>query len=315
VAAAAALAARVVGLDIAGIDLVAEDIGRPLEPQGGAIIEVNAGPGLLMHLKPAEGQPRPVGQAIVENLFPGEADGYIPIIGVTGTRHTTRIARLIAWLLHINGQHTGLACRDGFFLGSRQVEAGDCANASTGQRLLINRSVQAAVFEHSSHAILSEGLAYDRCDVGVVTDVSGFESLAEFYINDADKLYNVLRTQVDVIRSQGTAVLNAADPQVVDMAHLCDGRVIFYGLDPALPAIATHRASGERAVFVQAQQIVLALGLDEVARIPLESLKPAKAEQPEMVMAAVAAAWALGITPELIHAGLRNFDPTAKKNY
>jgi cyanophycin synthetase len=315
VAAAAALAARVVGLDIAGIDLVAEDIGRPLESQGGAIIEVNAGPGLLMHLKPAEGQPRPVGQAIVENLFPGEADGYIPIVGVSGTRHTTRIARLVAWLLHINGLHTGLACRDGFFLGSRQVEAGDCANAQTGQRLLINRSVQAAVFEHSSRAILSEGLAYDRCDVGVVTDVSGFENLAEFYITDADKLYNVLRTQVDVIRPQGTAVLNAADPQVVDMAHLCDGRVIFYGLDPALPAIASHRASGERAVFVQEQQIVLTQGLDEVARIPLGSLKPAKAELPEMVMAAVAAAWALGITPELIHAGLRNFDPSVKKNY
>jgi cyanophycin synthetase len=314
VAAAAALAARVVGLDIAGIDLVAEDIARPLQAQGGAIIEVNAGPGLLMHLKPAEGQPRPVGQAIVENLFPGDADGYIPIVGITGTQHTTRIARLVAWLLHINGQHTGLACRDGFFLGSRQVEASDCANAHTGQRLLINRSVQAAVFEHGSRAILSEGLPYDRCSVGVVTDVSGFEDLAEFYISDSDKLYNVLRTQVDVIRSQGTAVLNAADPQVVDMAHLCDGRVIFYGLDPALPAIAAHRASGERAIFVQEQQIVLAQGLAEVARIPLDSLKPAKADKPEMVMAAVAAAWALDITPELIHAGLRTFDPTVTKN-
>jgi cyanophycin synthetase len=315
VAAVAALAARVVGLDIAGIDLVAENIARPLDEQGGAIIEVNAGPGLLMHLKPAEGQPRNVGKAIVENLFPTDDNDRIPIIGITGTQNTTRIARLVAWLLHISGKQVGLACRDGFFLGARQVDKNDSAHWEAGQRLLINRSVEAAVFEHSSRAILSEGLAYDRCTVGVVTDVSGLEELGEFYINDADKLYNVVRTQIDVVLPQGTAVMNAADPQVVEMAALCDGKVIFYGLDENLPAIAAHRTNEERVVFVRDQFIVLARGMMEVARIPLASLKPAKASQPEMVMAAVAAAWALDITPELINAGLRNFDPNPKNNY
>lgn len=310
VAAAAALAARVVGLDIAGIDLVVEDISRPLKSQGGAIIEVNAGPGLLMHLKPAEGQSRPVGAAIVEHLFPGEGAGRIPVVGITGTQHTTRIARLVCWLLHISGKRVGLACEDGFFLGARQVETKNSANWAAGQRLLINRSIDAAVFENSSRTILSEGLAYDRCQVGVVTDLGDPGSLSEFYIDDADKLYNVVRTQVDVVLPQGTAILNAADPRVVEMASLCDGSVIYYALNSTNTSLAAHRAQGERVVFVQDQHIVLAHGPVEVARIPLSSLKPAKSEKPEMVMAAVATAWALGITPELIGAGLRTFEST-----
>jgi cyanophycin synthetase len=307
VAAAAALAARVVGLDIAGIDLVTPDISRPLADQGGAIIEVNAGPGLLMHLKPAEGQPRNVGKAIVEHLFPGEDQGRIAIVGVTGTRHTTRIARLVNWLLHINGTQVGLACREGYFLGARQVDAKDSANWTTGQRLLINRSLEAAVFEHTHRAILSEGLAYDRCTVGVVTDLEGLDELGEFYIDDADKLYNVVRTQIDVILPSGTAVLNAADPRVVEMAALCDGQVIFYGPDAQLPAIAAHRQAGQRTVYLRDRHIVLALGLDEISEIALDTLNPAKAAKPEMVMAAVAAAWALDVKPELIGAGLRTF--------
>lgn len=307
VAAAAALAARVVGLDIAGIDLVTPDISRPLAEQGGAIIEVNAGPGLLMHLKPAEGQPRNVGKAIVEHLFPGEDQGRIAIVGITGTRNTTRIARLVNWLLHINGTQVGLACREGYFLGARQVDAKDSANWETGQRLLINRTLEAAVFEHTHQAILSEGLAYDRCTVGVVTDLDGLEALGEFYIDDADKLYNVVRTQVDVVLSTGTAVLNAADPRVVEMASLCDGHVIFYGPDAELPAISAHRAAGERTVYLRERHIVLAQGQEDISEIALDTLNPAKAAKPEMVMAAVAAAWALHVKPELIGAGLRTF--------
>ena len=313
VAAAATLAARVVGLDIAGVDMVLEDISRPLAEQGGAVIEVNASPGLLAHLKPADGHPRPIGQAIIEHLFAAEKNGRIPVVGITGTQNTTRIARLVAWLIHISGKHVGLACKDGFFLGARQVESKDCANWEAGQRLLINCAVGAAVFENSSHMILSEGLAYDKCLVGVVTDIGDIDSLSEYYIDDADRLFNVVRTQIDVILHHGTAVLNAADPQVVAMAALCDGKVIFYGLDAQLDALATHRASGERVVFVQDGNIVMIRDMNEVARIPLESLKRSKAEQPEMVMAAVAAAWALDIAPELIGAGLRTFDSTPKK--
>ena len=315
VAAAATLAARVVGLDVAGVDLVLEDISRPLAEQRGAVIEVNASPGLLAHLRPASGQPRPVGQAIVEHLFGSDKNGRIPVVGVTGSQNTTRIARLIAWLLHINGNKVGLACRDGFYLGARQVQAHDSTHWIEAQRLLINRAVDVAVFENDSRMILSEGLAYDKCSVGVVTDVSGFEALAEFYIDDLDRLYNVLRTKVDVILPHGTAVLNAADPRVVEMASLCDGEVIFYGLDPQLDAISSHRADGKRVLFVQNGQIVLAQGMEEVALVSMATMKRAKSEKPDMVMAAMAAAWAAGVAPELIAAGLRAFESDPKKKY
>ena len=117
VAAMAALAARVVGLDIAGVDMVLEDIAKPMSSQRGAVVEVNASPGLLAHFKPAAGSPRPIGKAIIEHLFDADKNGRIPVVGVTGTQNTTRIARLVAWLLFISGKHVGLSCQDGFYSG------------------------------------------------------------------------------------------------------------------------------------------------------------------------------------------------------
>ena len=312
IAATATLAARVVGLDIAGVDLVVEDISRPLEEQRGAIVEVNAGPGLLAHLKPAGGRPRPVGAAIVDHLFVSDTSGRIPIVGVTGSRDTTLIARLIAWLVHISGKHVGLACSDGLYLDRRQVAKGNCANWETGQRLLINRSVEAAIFENGSRMILSEGLAYDKCMVGVVTDVSLDEDLSEFYIGELDQVYSVLRTQVDVILPSGVAVLNAADPQVVEMAALCDGKIIFYGLDRGLDAISKHSANGGRSVFLCDNNIILAEADKETALMPISIIEAGLMPHPESVLAAVAAAWALGTAPQLIIAGLKTFESNPK---
>ena len=313
VAATAALAARVVGLDIAGIDMVMEDISKPMKSQRGAVIEVNASPGLLAHIKPANGEGRPVGRAIVEHLFDPQADGRIPVIGITGTQNTGRLARLVAWLVHISGRHVGLACSEGLYLDGRRVVATDCARWEPSQRLLINRSVQAAVFENSSAMILGEGLAYDRCAVGVVTNVGWTEDLHHFDIQDAEQAFKVTRTQVDVVLPSGTAVLNATDPQVVELAELCDGKVIFYAPDAEHPTLVAHRAAGEKVVFVRHGEVVLAQQAEEIALLPLSTLNPVKAAQPELVMAAVAAAWALNIPVELIAAGLRTFDSNPKK--
>ncbi|RFP18274.1 MULTISPECIES: cyanophycin synthetase [unclassified Duganella] len=310
VAAMATLAARVVGLDIAGIDVVASDISRPLHETGGAIIEVNASPGLLAHLKPASGEPRNVGEAIVDHLFAPEEGGRMPIVGITGKHGTTMASRLIAWLLQISGKKVGLACADGLFVNGRLLPRDGFSDWETGERLLLNKNVEAGVFEASARMILTEGLAYDKCAVGVVTDVSDFEDVAEFHIPSLDKLYGVLRTQVDVILPSGVAVLNAADAQVVDMAELCDGEVIFYGVDEHLAAIAEHRQDGKRVVFQRADRIVLAQGYDDVASLPLSPLVP-----PEAVLAAIAAGWALGLSPELIGAGLRTFDANPKRTH
>ncbi|HEX9172102.1 MAG TPA: cyanophycin synthetase [Telluria sp.] len=314
IAHAATLAARVIGLDIAGIDLVAEDISRPLDEQRGAIIEVNSSPGLLAHIKPAEGQPRPIGAAIVGHLFaPGE-NGRIPLVGVTGTRGASLVARLVGSLLHMTGKHVGVANAEGLYLDARQVTAGDCTGFEAGQRLLINRTVQAAVFESNARAILAEGLPYDRCSVGIVTDLDGAAALGEHYIRDDDDMVRVVRAQVDVILGDGAAVLNAADPAVAAMAELCDGRVIFYALDEHNEVMARHRGAGERIAFVRAGRIVLAEGAHETPLLELDKLRPATGQHPETVLAAAAATWALGLAPDLICAGLRTFDATPKKS-
>ncbi|CDG84284.1 cyanophycin synthetase [Janthinobacterium agaricidamnosum] len=308
VAQAALLAARVVGLDIAGVDLVTQDITRPFDEQRGAIIEVNASPGLLAHLKPAVGQPRPVGTAIIEHLFADDDTGRIPVVGVTGTRGTSLIARLVGALVNVSGKQTGVVCADGLYLNQRKVNGNDNISWDAGQRLLLNRSVQTAVFESNPRLILAEGLAYDKCAVGIVTDMHSQHDLAAFdYMPGAD-LYKVVRTQIDVVLPGGAAVLNAADQEVAGLAELSDGAVIFYGLDPRLEAIATQLADGGRAVFLRDGHIVLAHGANQTALPGLAQLKPAIAADPESVLAAVAAAWALDVAPELIGAGLRSFD-------
>lgn len=325
------LAARVVGLDIAGIDVVAEDISRPLHEQGGAVVEVNAGPGLLMHLKPAEGAPRPVGRAICEHLFPEPANttdtkaagpsGRIPLVGIAGADETCHVARLVAWLLHLSGRVTGLACQDGLYLDQRCVDPADSAHWEAGQRLLMNRSVQAAVFENGAASILRNGLAYDRCQVGVVTDLSGRANLAEFDVTDDAQMFKVMRSQVDVVLPGGAAVLNAADPGIVAMAELCDGEVIFYAASSdalALPAVAAHRAQGGRSVFLRQDQVVLATGNSE-SFLPglgkLSAWHPRHA-RPALtsgtLLAAIGAAWALGIPLNLIGAGMEAFNTPDK---
>ncbi|BDT60407.1 cyanophycin synthetase [Massilia varians] len=314
VAHAAALAARIVGLDIAGIDLVCEDIARPLEEQRGAIIEVNSSPGLLAHIKPASGQPREVGKAIVAHLFADGETGRIPVVGVTGTLGTSLIARLVGCLVHITGKHVGVANGEGLYLDARQVSNRDSTGFEAGQRLLINRTVQTAVFESNARSILLEGLPYDRCQVGIVTDMEGLADVRDLHIDDQDALRNVIRSQVDVVLSEGTAVLNADNEQVAALAELSDGRVIFYALDENNPVVANHRAQGERVVFVRDRRIVLAEGFDtEDVLLDLAKIPPATVKHPDSVLAAVAAAWALGVPSDLICGGLRAFDATPKK--
>ncbi|WP_293775598.1 cyanophycin synthetase [uncultured Oxalicibacterium sp.] len=309
VAEMASLAAQIVGLDIAGIDLVVEDISRPLAEQGGAIVEVNAGPGLNMHLKPADGEARPVGKAIVDHLFKEDKNGRIPIVGITGSNGTTLTARLVAWLLHLQGNYVGLACRDGLFFRQRQVNNRPSDNWERKRQVLLNRMVEAAVFENGAKTILSEGLAYDWCDVGVVTDIAEDDVLPTFYVNDADQMTRVIRTQVDVVLPSGTAILNADDPRVAELAPLCDGAVTFVATSAQSPVIVAHRGTGGRAVYLDGDEVVLADATE--SRILLPEADRTAAEQ-LAVLSAVATAWALGIGNDLIRAGLESFAKQAE---
>ncbi|MFC0350869.1 cyanophycin synthetase [Undibacterium danionis] len=312
----AALATRIIGLDIAGIDLVCEDISQPLEQQRGAIIEVNASPGLLSHLKPAVGKPRDIGSAIIKHLFGPVDNGRIPIVGVAGSQGTSLISRLISSMLSISGKYSGVACADGLYLDQRQVVKTDCTSWDAGQRLLLNRNVQSAVFETNAKRILADGLAYDKCMIGVVTDLNGVEDLADFYLTDREQMFKVMRTQIDVILPQGCAVINAEIDVAEELGELSDGDLIYFAKSEQNPALNKHLANNKRAVFLRDQQIVLATGKDEIKLLALSSLKASKAEQPEAIMAAIAAAWAMDIEPDLIVAALRNFDSNPpKKQY
>ncbi len=309
----AILAAKIVGLDIAGVDVVTPDITQPLARTGGVVVEVNAGPSLLMHLNPAEGQARDVGKAIAEHLFPGRSDGRIPVVGFMGAGNTTRSARLTAWLLHLHGWTTGLSCAEGLFLDQRCLQAAGGMDFDNAERLLVNRSVQAAVFETDGLHLQTEGLPYDRCQVGVVTGMPSAAALPpELHAGDDERMPGYIRTQIDVVLPTGTAVLNAEDEQVADLAQYCDGSVLLYASAQAHPKIAEHRARGQRVAFWREGSLILAAGAHEtevlsshrpaVARL----LKEGKLEMGDILVAACVA-WALDIPAELIRAGVKSY--------
>jgi cyanophycin synthetase len=297
-----------------------------LAEQGGAIVEVNAGPSLLMHIKPGIGKPRPVGQAIVNNLFAENESGRVPLVGVTGTHGKNAVAKMVAHLIYLSGKQGGLACKDGIYLGRRQVQKTNAANWEGGRRLLLNRSVQAAVIENGSSVILGEGLPYDRCSVGIVTNiVSEEEDLSRWDTQPTGGEYyttprSIYRTQVDVVLPSGHAVLNAEDELVADFAELCDGEVIFFACDPANPTLLAHLAAGKRGVTVADNRIVLRSGADETRLCRLvDAPYIGKAKQPKNianVLAGIAAGWAMGLSQEVMTTGLKTFglelvDPAA----
>ena len=306
VAEMAALATPVIGLDIAGVDLVACDVSKPLHAQGGAIVEINAGPGLLMHLKPAVGQPRPVGAAIVEHLMGPEDDGRIPVVGITGGEHTTATAMLLGWLLHRAGRHTGVACQNGTFLQMQRLEAGHTSEWQAGQRMLMNRNVNTVVLENSARTILDDGLAYDRCSVAVVTGVPAPAGLEDHHILTQEQMRNVLRTQVDVVLPDGCAVLNADDAACADLAELCDGDVIYYSEHDQ--TTGNWLDNGQRMVCLHQQQVVIRqehtiTPVLDLQHPMISSLLQHHATLPA-VLAAVAAALALDIALPLVRAGM-----------
>jgi cyanophycin synthetase len=311
VAARAIDAARVVGLDIAGVDVVAQDIGRPLEPQKGVVVEVNAAPGLRMHLEPSVGTPRPVGEAIVRLMYPDEENGRIPIAAVTGVNGKTTVTRLIAHFLSLSGKTVGMTCTDGIRIGDRWIDSDDCSGPQSARMVLMNPRVDAAVLETARGGILREGLGFDRCDVGVVTNIGEGDHLGLAEIQTVERLAYVKRTIVDSVATTGAAVLNAADPLVAAMAPHCPGSVIFFAKDPAEPALAAHRAQGGRAAYIRNEMVILAEGDHETPVVPLSKVALTHhgrvGFQVENVLAASAAAWSLKIPIETIAEGLANF--------
>jgi cyanophycin synthetase len=328
VAVRAVESARAVGLDIAGVDVVAIDIGQPLESQRGAVVEVNAGPGLRMHLEPSAGRPRPVGEAVVESLFPDGETGRIPLVAITGVNGKTTTTRLIAHLLRTpspspcvagewKGGVVGMACTDGLYVGERRIDPRDCSGPRSARALLLNPRVDAAVLETARGGILREGLGFDRCHVAVVTNIGQGDHLDLRGIETVEDLARVKRTLVESVAPDGVAVLNAADPLVIEMAEHCPGRVIPFALDRETPFLVVAQYFEDRAVFVSNGSIVLTRYGEEKVLASLDCVPLTHGGrvgfQVENVLAAVAAVWALNVPLDAIRAGLASFTGDARQ--
>ncbi|MFN9473695.1 cyanophycin synthetase [Acidovorax sp.] len=310
VAARAIAAAQMVGLHICGVDMVAETVLRPLEEQGGGFVEVNAAPGLRMHLAPSYGKPRNVGQAMVDKLYAHGDDGRIPTVAVTGTNGKTTTARLIAHLFTAQGLRVGMTNTDGVYVNGRQIDSGDCSGPKSARNVLLHPEVDAAVFETARGGILREGLGFDRCQVAVVTNIGAGDHLGLNYITTVEDLAVLKRVIVQNVAPDGYGVLNAADPIVAAMAPVCPGKIIYFASDRHNPVMATHRAQGNRTVYVDGDSIVASEGswreTIHLRDVPI-TRNGRIGFQVENVMASVAAAWGAGLPWQTIRRGLSGF--------
>jgi cyanophycin synthetase len=304
-------AAQMVGLDIAGVDIVCNNVLRPLEEQGGGIVELNAAPGLRMHLQPSFGKGRAVGEAIIANMFSDGDDARIPLVAVAGTNGKTTTVRLIASIFTRNNLRVGMTSTDGVYIEGRRIDTGDCSGPKSARNVLFHPDVDAAVLETARGGVLREGLGFDRCDVAVITNIGKGDHLGLSYISTVEDLSVVKRVIVQNVKPDtGVAVLNAADPMVVRMADACPGKVIFFACDRNHPVMAMHRAQSKRVIYLDGDAIVASEGGFEqriaLADIPVTA-NGAIGFQVENAMAATGAGWALGIDWETIRAGLASF--------
>ena len=309
-AARAVSAARMIGLDICGVDVVAESVLYPLEDQHGGVVEVNAAPGLRMHLNPSFGKGRAVGEAIIANMYADGDDGRIPVVAVAGTNGKTTTVRLTAHILGVAGNRVGMTNSDGVYVDNLRIDTGDCSGPRSARSVLMHPDVDAAVFETARGGILREGLAFDRCNVAIVTNIGMGDHLGLGYISTVEDLAVVKRVIVQHVHPAGTAVLNAADPIVAEMAASCPGSITYFAEDRNHPVLATHRAQGLRCVYRDGDAIVTAHGAEET-RYPLASIPLTRngtiTFQVENAMASIAAAWALGLDTDIIRRGLATF--------
>ncbi|MEE9927851.1 cyanophycin synthetase [Microvirgula aerodenitrificans] len=309
-AARAIAAARTIGLDIAGVDVVCDSVLRPLEEQGGGIVEVNAAPGLRMHIQPSFGKGRDVGEAVISSMFAPGDNGRIPVIAVSGTNGKTTTVRLSAHLLAQTGKRVAMTNTDGVYINGRRTDTGDCSGPRSARNVLFHPDVDAAVFETARGGLLREGLGFDVCDVAIVTNVGMGDHLGLNYISTLEDLAVLKSIIVRNVSTTGMAVLNAADPLVAHMADACPGQVTYFAIDPTLPVMVSHRAQGKRVIYVDGGDIVAAQGSSEVrlalADIPLTA-GGRIGFQVENTLACVAGAWALGTDWNTIRAGLRSF--------
>jgi cyanophycin synthetase len=304
---------KIIGLDIAGIDIVTPDITKPLRAVGGVIVEVNAAPGFRMHVAPSRGLPRNVAAPTLDMLFPPHSPSRIPIVAITGTNGKTTTTRLLAHIYRQTGKVIGYTTTDGIYINDYLVESGDNTGPHSASVILKDPTVEVAVLESARGGILRAGLGFDRCDVGVVLNVAA-DHLGLGDIDTIEQMAKVKSVVAETVSSEGYAILNADDPLVAAMAENVEGKVAYFSMDRDNPLIQEKiRRGGLAAVYENDYISILegewTLRVEQVINIPVTMAGMA----PFMIantLAACLAAFANGVDIELIRRGVRSFQPS-----
>lgn len=302
-------AARIIGLDIAGVDLVIEDIGVSYREQKGTIIEINAAPGIRMHHHPSLGESMDVGKRIIDHIYP-TGNGRIPIVSITGTNGKTTTTRMIGKMLSDRHLEVGMTTTDGVYIGGKLLVSGDTTGPESARMILRHPDVQVAVLETARGGILRSGLAYDYADVAVITNVAK-DHLGQYGVETLEDIAHVKSLVAEVVKPHSYVVLNADDPKVAQMSRKTKGRVIFFSREKDNLTVRKHLACGGTAVFVRRGVILLCQG-DQSYKICTVKQLPITWEgradhNLQNALAAIATGWALGLTAEDISLSLKEF--------
>ncbi|MBT9313164.1 cyanophycin synthetase [Leptothoe kymatousa] len=307
---------RIIDLDIAGIDVITTDITKPLKEADGVIVEVNAAPGLRMHLAPSEGVARNVAAPILQMLFPPDTPTHVPVVAVTGTNGKTTTTRLIAHIARQVHAAVGFTTTDGIYIGDHLIEKGDTTGPQSARMILQDPTVEMAVLETARGGILRSGLAFPHCDVGVVLNVAA-DHLGLGDIDTIDQMARVKGVIAEAVHADGYAILNADDERVAAMADRVAGKVAYFSMDAQNPLVQDHvRDGGIAAVYDDGHIVILqnewVHRIEHVTKVPLTL----GGRAPFMIANALAASLATfvqGITVEQIRAALRSFEASAQQ--
>ena len=304
---------KIIGLDICGIDIMAHDLTKPISESGGAVLEVNAGPGFRMHLQPTDGLPRNVGGHVVDMLFPPGSDSRIPIIAVTGTNGKTTTTRLIAHIAKMRGKKVGYTTTDGVYIQNRLLMTGDCTGPVSAEFVLKDPTVNFAVLECARGGILRAGLGFKKCDIGVVTNVAG-DHLGLKGIHTIDQLAKVKGVIPETVHKDGYSVLNADDDRVYAMRNNIESQYALFSMDEENPRILRHSKNNGVSAIYENGYITIIKGewkmrVAKAVNVPLT--KGGKASfMIQNVLAAVLATYLQGFSIEDIKVAIESFIPS-----
>ena len=304
---------KIIGLDICGIDIMAEDLTKPLNKSGGAVLEVNAGPGFRMHLQPTSGLPRNVGGHVVDMLFPPGSNSRIPIIAVTGTNGKTTTTRLIAHIAKMKGKKVGYTTSDGVYIQNRLLMTGDCTGPKSAEFVLKDPTVNFAVLECARGGLLRAGLGFKKCDIGVVTNVAG-DHLGLKGIHTIDQLAKVKGVIPETVHKDGYSVLNADDDRVYAMRNNIESQFALFSMDEQNPRIKRHSSKGGISAVYENGYITIYRGewkmrVAQAVNVPLT--KEGKASfMIQNVLAAVLSCYLHGFSIEDIKVAIETFIPS-----